>query len=284
MCPGPLPELHAAFVRMVGEPIVLAVGPARPLEHLVALAYTPTPSEDFVLEVEVDTGTDGSVEVNLVAEPASAITADAFDFDIDVTGEARLPPAARPHVPPRTTPRPVAALPVEIRPIAPAPSASRPTLPARHSLESTLAAVADVDELDWLFEVVMAYVATRWSSALLFELHDGTARGRRGHGPKLTEASIRAVTLALSTPSVLQRAHAQRRLVHATPASADEVPPPLAVLLGEPRGATAVVLRRGDARLHALVVGEPRADNPEDAAVDLARLAEAIDDALERIG
>lgn len=248
----PSAGLQAEITRVLSEPFILAVTPARRLERLVDHTYR---------ELDID------IEVEMPPAPEPDV-----DFDIDV--EVVKPP------PPRTSPR--QTRPAIVIPTAAIQAAASPgSHPASSgsTLEGTIARFGDIDTLDWLFDVVMAFVAKRWTSSLLLAIHDGAARGQLGHGGTVTKQTIAALTVPLSAPSLVQLAHERRRVVDGDGAGHAE----LATVLGEPQRPAAAVLTDGDAVTHVLIVGDPRGDDPDDATVDLARLAEAVDEALSRL-
>jgi hypothetical protein len=258
----PSPRLHEALSRAAGEPIMVAIAPARFLERLVALAY---PVEAIVeLDVEPEADDDFDVDLELEAGDSGSLDVDFSDPD---------PPAPAPPVS-RSKP-----LPVTIRPLAAAASTPRP---AGTTLEGTIASLQDIDEIGWLFDAIMSGVATRWSAAVLLAVKEEVAVGMRGHGPKLPKVA-RLFEIALGEPSIVRETYRSRRLCDDVPADAGDAQASLSAALGDPRHPMAAPLVVGDRVTHVLVVGDPRSEDPEDAIVDLARLVEAIDEARARI-
>jgi len=104
---------------------------------------------------------------------------------LEIPIDVELPPEA-PR--PRTQPLPVIK-------VAPVPAA------APDALDATIAACRDIDEVGWLFDVLMAYVERRWRSSALFD-HGGARL--RGHGPALERDAPDAVQLTgAAAPFVL---------------------------------------------------------------------------------
>jgi hypothetical protein len=241
----PSDDLLAELSLEIGEPIVLAVAPARYVEKLVEQVYSDIdvpidvdePDPDFDLDVEVD-------------EP-----------DVDIPIEIETPDAPKPKS--RT-------LPVQIK----------TTAAARDSLDTTIESFADIDELEWLFDVVMGYVAKRWAAALIVSLEDRRALGVRGHGQRLKPSATRSFILPLSDPSVVQLARDERRIVDEPPADAGKR---LAVTLDNAARPTAAPIRVGDQLAYVLVVGDPLTGDHDDSIRDLEVLTEALSEALSRI-
>jgi hypothetical protein len=241
----PSDDLLAELSLVIGEPIMLAVAPARYVEQLVAHVYADIdvpidveePDPDFDLDIEVE-------------EP-----------DIDIPIEIEAPDAAKPKN---------RALPVQIKRLD--------TAATRDALDTTIESFAEIDDLEWLFDVVMGYVAKRWAAALILAIEDRRAVGVRGHGTRLKPSATRAFVLPLSDPSVVQVARDERRI-------ADESPPDagkrLAVTLDNARQPIAAPL--GDQLGYILVVGDPLSGDHEASLRDVEVLAEALSEALARI-
>ncbi len=122
--------------------------------------------------------------------------------------------------------------------------------------------------------IVMAYVAGRWQSALLFRIDDDDAIGLRGHGI----ARMQEISVPLSEPSLLSLAYQARRVVSA----GSDVPPHpvLDDVLGHPTAA-APVLAAAAVRA-VLVVGDVSEGAPQDAVAELDRLVDALGAAYDR--
>lgn len=283
----PSRALHASLARALDDTVVLAVAPAHPLERLVERIYAPRPSVDVDIEIDVEPSAAESLEIPVEVDVGTPHADVGFDIDVvtepaDAGAAVDGAPAAAPSPTDPGPTRPASKpLPVAIRPIAPPAAAPRR---AGHSLEGTIASFADIDDVDWLLDVVMTYVASRWGAAVLLAIRDGAAIGVRGHAPQLTDEGVRAFALPLVERSSVQLACEQQRLVDVPPAAPGAAQQQLATLLGEPPQLVAAPLTRGGEVAHVLVVGAPRSDDPDDAAVDLARLVEAIDDVRARIG
>lgn len=244
----PSDELLAELSLIIGEPIVLAVAPARYLDQLVDHVYADI---DVPIDVEVPPEPDFDLDVE-VEEP-----------EIEIPVEIEVPDAPRPKN---------RALPVQIKRLD--------TQGARDSLDATIASFPDIDDLEWLFDVVMGYVAKRWAAALILAIEDRRATGVRGHGQRLKPSATRAFVLPLSEPSVVQLARDERRI-------ADEVPPDagkrLAVTLDNARQPIAAPITIDDAVRYVLVAGDPVSGDPDDSIRDLEVLCEALGEALARI-
>jgi hypothetical protein len=243
----PSDDLLAELSLVIGEPIVLAVAPARHIEKLVEHVYSDVdvpievdePDEDFNLDVEVE-------------EP-----------DIDIPIEIEAPDAPKPKS---------RALPVQIKRLT--------TATARDSLDTTIESFADIDDLEWLFDVVMGYVAKRWAASLILRIDDRRALGMRGHGQRLKPSATRAFILPLSDPSLVQLACEEQRIIDEPPPDAGKR---ISVTLDTAARPTAAPIRTGDAITHVLVVGDPLTGDHEDSLRDLEVLTEALGEALTRI-
>ncbi len=244
----PSDELLAELSLIIGEPIVLAVAPARYLDALVDHVYADI---DVPIDVEVPPEPDFDLEVE-VEEP-----------EIDIPVEIEAPDAPKPKS---------RALPVQIKRLD--------TQAGRDSLDATIASFRDIDDLEWLLDVVMGYAAKRWAASLILLVEPRRATGLRGHGQRLKPSATRAFILPLSEPSVVQLARDGRRIV-------DEAPPDaakrLSVTLDNARQPIAVPISTRDAISHVLVVGDPQSGDHEDSLRDLEVLGEALSEALSRI-
>jgi hypothetical protein len=249
--------LREQLSRAIRKSLVLAVAPARTIERLVEHVYgdidvpidveVPPPAPDFAIDVDLAAA---SLELDVIET----------DNEPEIPVEIEAPaPKSR-------------ALPVQIKRLD--------TAAIRDSLDTTIEAIADTDDLEWLLDVVMAYIVKRWSSALILAVDESRAIGLRGHGERLKPSATRAFVLPLSEPSVVQLARDERRLVDEAPATAAKR---LAVVLDNAPQPIAVPLITRGAVSHVLVVGAPLRRAPEDAIPDLEVLAEAMSDALTRI-
>jgi hypothetical protein len=141
-------------------------------------------------------------------------------------------------------------------------------------LETTLLEIDRAVTAAAVERLVMAYVAGRWKSALLFRIEDENAIGLRGHGI----ASSQEISVSLSEPSLLSLAYQARRVVSA----GSDVPPHpvLDDVLGHPTAA-APVLAAAAVRA-VLVVGDVSEGAPQDAGAELDRLVDALGAAYDR--
>jgi len=243
----PSSRLQDELARAIGEPIVLAVAPALYLERLVDHVYTEI---DVPIDVDEPPPLDFEVEVE---EP-----------DLDIPVEIEAPDAPKPKS---------RALPVKIKRLS--------TATARDSLDETIASFPDIDDLEWLLDVVMGYVAKRWAAALILAIEDKRAVGLRGHGQRLKPSATRSFVLPLSEPSVVQLARDERHIADETPAEAGKR---LSVTLDNAAQPTAAPFTTRDTVSHVLVVGDPLASDHDATIRDLEVLIEAMNDALARIG
>lgn len=243
----PSDELLAELSLVTGEPVVLAVAPARFIDQLVDHVYA---------EVDVP------IDVELPPDPDFDLDVEVEEPDIDIPVEIELPEAK-----PKSR-----ALPVQVKRLD--------TQAARDSLDATIASFPDIDDAEWLFDVVMGYVAKRWAASLIVALEDRRAVGIRGHGERLKPSATRAFILSLSEPSVVQLARDERRVIDETPPDAGKR---LAVTLDNAARPTAAPIVTGTAVSHVIVVGDPLSGDHEDSIGDLEVLAEALGEALTRI-
>ncbi|HEX5057863.1 MAG TPA: hypothetical protein VFV99_00830, partial [Kofleriaceae bacterium] len=243
----PSSQLHDDLARVIGQPIMLAVAPALYLERLVDHVYTEV---DVPIDVDEPPPVDFEIEVE---EP-----------ELDIPVEIEAPEAPKPKN---------RALPVRIKRLT--------TETARDSLDETIASFPDIDDLEWLLDVVMGYVAKRWSAALIVAIEDKRAIGLRGHGQRLKPSATRSFILPLSEPSVVQLARDERRIADETPTDAAKR---LAVTLDNAAQPTAAPFMTRDTVSHVLVVGDPLAADHDATIRDLEVLIEAMNEALARIG
>lgn len=283
----PSPALHAALERATRQDVVLAVAPASYVERLVARTYAdvdvPIETGETVIEPAIDFDielgeaiTDDVMELDdlvaseLDSDAASAIVDDAAD---DIAIDIDVPPEAVAGTP-RNKP-----LPVEIRPL----SRANTEPPVRDSLDALIASFPDIDDREWLLDVVMGFVAKRWTAALLLAIGERRATGLRGHGRRLGANATHTFSIALSEPSLVQLARDERRVVDEPPPhSARSHSELVAALDGPARTAAAPIVTR-DAVRHVLVVGDAAPDNEGDTIGDLEVLAEAMSEVLSRV-
>lgn len=265
----PRPELLATLVQILGEHVVMAVCPATQLERLVDLAYEPTPSEEY--EVDLSTGPRASIGGKTPTSLTDLGTIQLVDLDDSrVTKDfsqsgVTLPPLTHANrsatLPPRTRP---AAMPA-IRPAG------------AMTIDAAIAAIDAATSRDLATELAMRYAQTRWSSSLLLAIREGAALGLRGHGAQLTPEVVETIALPLSSPSIVTIAHDMRRLaVEGSGAVHDR----LVRLLGSPRTTMAAPISIATRVACVLVVGG--ALGAGEPARDLEQVAEALGDAYTR--
>ena len=266
----PSPEALAELVRVVGGQIALAIAPAQYLERLVEGAYPPGTSGELQIPVDLDDADEPELLSTLdfdLEDDGAPSPAEDGDFAIDI----ELP--SEPNKPVSTS----SALPVAFK--APVAGASSPQ---RDSLDATLAACKDIDELPWLLDVVMAYVAKRWTASLLVEIRERRGVGVRGHGSKLKPATIKTFVVALDDPSIIQRARNERRIIEALPDPPSEDDTSLASALAG-TAVMAAPISKGDAIAYVLAVGDSIDKDPEETPIDLGMLTDAVGEALARL-
>jgi hypothetical protein len=291
----PLPKVSATLARVLGEEPVLAVTPARALEKLVEQVYTPRElGDDELEEIEDEQNVDDALEeleeldasldpdplppeasldipIDIDDGPASDSAADPGDsfelaIDVELSGDDTRRPASR-------------ALPVEIKPRLP----TSPIAIVRDPLDAALAAFRDIDELPWLLDVAMAYIATRWTASLLLELRDKRAVAIRGHGKLVNPRVIKTLVVDIDETTLLSRARGEQRIIDEPPDELGADHAELANLLDASSCPLAAPIVRGDAVSHVLVLADPVGAEREDAVVDLGLLVEAMGEALARM-
>jgi hypothetical protein len=157
----PSPAVQAELAQVAGE-VALAVAPAAYLERLVERAYPAGTSGEIPLDTEV--------EAELAEDLDDEIDDLVDDIDVDIPIEVAEAVYK--------------TLPVK-KLVAVAQGAPDP-------LDACVAACRDIDEVSWLFDVVMAYVEKRWHSSALF---DPESRRIRGHGTALAADAPDSVPL-----------------------------------------------------------------------------------------
>ncbi|HEY5946726.1 MAG TPA: hypothetical protein VIV40_14585 [Kofleriaceae bacterium] len=264
----PSPKLHAELARAIAGPIVLAVAPARYVEQLVEHVYTEIDvpidveaADDPAFDFEVDRAFDAAIEPD--------IDIDVYDPDDEpLPIEVELPDEGAPRPPPKPKSR---ALPVRIK---------RLSRPPRDLLDTTIGAFREIDDIEWLFDVVMGYVAQRWAAGMIVAIEDKRAVGVRGHGQRLKPSATRAFVMPLSDPSLVQLARDKRRIVDEPPPDAGKR---ISVTLDNAAQPVAAPLLKSDTVSHVLVVGDPLSGDHDGTLRDLEVLVEALDEALARI-
>jgi hypothetical protein len=255
----PAPALLAALRRAVPGEVIMVVAPATRLEHLVASAYGVAPVDeldiDFSLEGEpplpdMDTLDPESVRLALTDLDDVRVAKDPTQ-----SGQVPVVPPTRPSQ----------------RAITADPRATRPMSVGMMSvgLEHAMSREAATD-------LVLAFVATRWRSAIVLAIRDRSAMGYRGHGVTMPEL----VAIPLTVPSTLQRAVESRMVSAETPASAAQ--DVLVRALESPRTIAAAPVLVGGQPVAVIVAGDP-IDTGTDEVAELGSLAEALGSAYQRI-
>jgi hypothetical protein len=258
----PSDSLRATLARAAGEDVVLAVAPARYLERIVIDAYTQrSDAEIAVLDAEL-VEEDGDDDLGFEVEVDEAPAAPIDDLAIDI--ETTAPAAAN------------RALPVAFKPVAAKP-------PERDSLDATLAACKDIDEVDWLFDVTAPYLSAHRSSWLLLALRDQRAAGVRGNGKRLKPASVKTFVVTIDDAALVRLARDERRTIEEVPADPGAEHAEIVNALDTPGGFAAAPLSSGSTVSHVLIVGDPIGTDREDALVDLGLLVETMSEALSRM-
>jgi hypothetical protein len=259
----PSEALRATLARAAGEDVVLAVAPARYLERIVVDAYTQrSDAEIAVLDAElVEDDEDDVLGFEVEVDEAPAAPVDDLAIDIETTAPA---PANR-------------ALPVAFKPVA----SVKP--PERDSLDATLAACKEIDEVDWLFDVTAPYLSAHWSSWLLVALREQHAAGVRGNGKRLKAASVKTFVVMIDDAALVRLARDERRTIEEVPADPGAEHPEIVNALDKPAGFAAAPLSSGSGVSHVLIVGDPLEADREDALVDLGLLVETMSEALSRM-
>ncbi len=284
----PQSSVLAALRQETSAEIIMVIAPANRLEHLVLTAYGAAPTD----ELDVDFSTTGVGENVLMHPPPVARAAaaaaslppmpdmsaldpesvrlaltdlDDVRVDKDPTQSGQLPTFATP--PPNTiaTPR---------RAATSDPRATRPM-----SLGAISVGLEHATTREAATDLVLAYVATRWTSGLVLAIRDRSAIGYRGHLVSMPEL----VNVPLTVPSTVQLA-VDTKLV-----SAEQPESPaqdaLVRALGQPSTPAATpVLVKGQP-VAVIAVGDPIGDDAtvELAAADLGMLAAALGSAFQRI-
>ncbi|HEY5926626.1 MAG TPA: hypothetical protein VIV11_33295 [Kofleriaceae bacterium] len=145
------------------------------------------------------------------------------------------------------------------------------------SFETMTVDLANAQTREAATEVVLAYVATRWSAGLVLAIRDRTAIGYRGHGVVAPES----VTVSLGSPSTVQRAVQTRFVSIEAPAGVGQSA--LVHALNRPSTPAAAPVVVNGQPVAVIAVSDPLSGPQELAAADLAMLAEALGSAYKRI-
>jgi hypothetical protein len=155
-------------------------------------------------------------------------------------------------------------------PVAAKPKMSLETM--SHGLESATTREAATD-------LVLSFIATRWSAGLVLAIRDKAAIGYRGHGVVAPES----VTVSLGSPSTVQRAVQTRFVSIEAPNGVGQSA--LVHALNKPQAPAAAPIMVGGQPVAVIAVSDPL-EGPQArdiAAADLALLAEALGSAYKRI-
>jgi hypothetical protein len=203
-------------------------------------------------------------------------------------GSSTLPPANKPL----TTPPPMSALgavpsmsalaagTVTSRPAADSkPPATAKPIARPMSLETMAHGLEAATTREAATDLVLSYIATRWSAGLVLAIRDKAAIGYRGHGVAAPEL----VTVSLGSPSTVQRAVQTRFVSIEAPAGVGQSA--LCHALNKPQAPAAAPIMVGGQPVAVIAVSDP-IEGPQArdiAAADLALLAEALGSAYKRI-
>jgi hypothetical protein len=190
-----------------------------------------------------------------------------------------LPPSNRPM----TTPPALSALAAgtvtsRTRADSKPPLTAKPA-PKPMSLETMTHGLETATTREAATDVVLKYIATRWSAGLVLAIRDKAAIGYRGHGVVAPES----VTVSLGSPSTVQRAVQTRFVSIEAPSGVGQSA--LAHALNKPEAPAAAPIIVGGQAVAVIAVSDPlEGPHARDiAAADLALLAEALGSAYKRI-
>ncbi|HVK85422.1 MAG TPA: hypothetical protein VM513_14990, partial [Kofleriaceae bacterium] len=147
-------------------------------------------------------------------------------------------------------------------------------------LDGTLAQIERAINRAAAEQAAINFASRRWHSALLLQISEGAALGRRGHGARL--GTMESIILPIDEPSLVQIAYATRGATIKAPGGV--VQQRLAALLGDPLGpAAAPIIAAGNVEA-VLAVGDPTSPDLRNPLGKLAALADALGSAYERLG
>jgi hypothetical protein len=193
-----MPVVAAVACEAVLAPLVAKVYAGAPARPASAPAPAPLAADDPVEEIDVNLEDTGPI----VAEPLDPLSSGSFTLvGLDDSGVAR----DESQIAPSTTQRPSGRISAQVA--APAPA---PALSSAPTLDATRAQIGRVTERDAIADAAIAYLAGRWSGAVVLVVRDGLALGHRGFGGALTPASVEAIVVPLNQPSVLRTSHDRR--------------------------------------------------------------------------
>jgi len=237
----PSPILSAALEHAMRSPTLLAVTPSVQLERLVRAAYGVPGTPEEPLPIATPTMSDVG-DVRLEDEtplPIRRARTVSYMFSSKHEIPMRVPPAEAP-------------------------------------IEQTLDEVDRAITAIAVERLVMAYVASHWSSALLLRIEGDQAVGLRGHG---TTELPSDVSISLHEPSSVSLARDRRALIVAeAPVSRSQQR--LREVLGGPTSAAPVIA--SGTVVGALVVGSPTEMTGAEATAHLDRLVDALGATYDR--
>lgn len=297
----PAPALHAAIVRAVRGDVLVVVTPASRLERLVAEAYGRGAADELDIEFDLapETApplvartfsprriTTPAIPVPVVPPPPDMDALDPESIRLSLTDldDVRVAkdPAQSGQIPKlgrKTATLPPATKPVS-RPITtPPPPPSTAALPKKLSLDAMHEGLRQAKSREAATDLVLEYVATRWSAGLVLALRERAAIGYRGYRVIAPES----VTVSLGSPSTVQRAVQTRFVSVESPSGVGQST--LTYALGGSCVPAAAPILVGGQPVAVIAVGDP-IDGPsarDGAAADLAALAEALGTAYARI-
>jgi len=255
LVPIDLVRAHAALPigRLGDDTLIVAVrDPSMDLEAELAaaigepivLAVAPAAELELAAVDALQRAAADAVDIDL--DPGSSGEVDV-DLDASSSGELDLAiEVGKPML--ASKPLPVAIK----KTVAPKKAA------APDSIEAVIAALPDIDDVTWLLEAVNKVLAKHWVAAVLRPAVD------------------------LPAGSLLALACERKRVVHDVPPK--PVDAPLVAELKFPAQPVVAPIVRGETVAYVIAVGEPKAGDPEDAAAELAMLAEAVGERLASLG
>ncbi len=150
-------------------------------------------------------------------------------------------------------------------------------------LSETLTAFMTARSVEAAIDSLMQFTAKRWKAALLLEIEDSAATGRRGHGLELSDDLAQWIVMSLTEPSLLQAACACDGAATATPSGHGDVEDRLQRLLGLGRAPAAIAIVVDGKPDFLLAVGDPDGDDVNTAVADLERVAQGVAAAFTRL-
>jgi len=261
----PRPELYAAIAQAIEGTVVIAVAPASQLEHLIDLAYEPSPTDEY--DVDMNTGPVPDLDVSTGPVPLTesempdlgTMTLVELD-DVRVTKDPTQSGQFNATLRPTTIP---------------------PFAPVAMTIDDAITGLDASTSRDAATDLAMRFAHGRWNAALLLSIKDNTALGHRGHGTQLSSEAVQAVTIPLTSPSIIRVAHDWRRVATEPPQGAGTIQERLLKLLGQPRAPMAAPISIGPRVACVLAVGDSIGGG--NASRDLERLASALGDAYVRV-